>query len=804
VNAYIGSPFNDRIYGRWADEMFGSDEQAPQGNDTYIGGGGFDVVRYFGNAAEFLVSKLPDLGNGTSQRVSVKYLKTGSEDYLEGIAEIRFKDQTVPLFSNNTTWKFVWGGSQSDVISQRQWFAAESNLPWAEYRAGDGTDKVVWVQGAVYGGMGNDTIEVEGDGSQTTVYYGERQGYGGTRGVYVNLLEGYAIDEWGDRDSLVNVKRVGLTGADDTMLGSTADDYFWDTGGHDVIDGGAGTDTYSLYLPNKGNYAIKASEDLKEIRISWDGSNNQSGSVRLKNVELVRLDKGSNQSDILKISDLIQWSTQAPKALIAGESIRWGSAKSPLGSSAEVSFSFMEQPPSYGMGGEAGANGLYIPPTGFVPFNAAQKDMIKLALQAASTAAGLTFREVPDSDSAQIRFGANLQANTKGYAYLPDERLGPIAGDIWLDAETLQLLSPGKEGFWVVLHELGHALGLTHPSIAGSVTGRAVISPEFDDTRYTVMSEKFFSANQFPANFSMFDVLALQYLYGPSKAGQGDTQYLIGAGRSNAMTTILDSSGYDVIDASKASTGVYVDLHGGSLLSAGRNADDFYALFNWAIGYETEIEKLIGSDFDDIFIGTDRAEWFVGRDGNDQIDGGGGLDTAQYLGPKSDYEIYVSAFSGRRIVASVDGESGADSLRDVERLVFTDRSIAYDLDGAAGEAARMVATVFGGSALQKPAIVNVALKAYDQGLSDAVVAERLLASADYLSMWGDRSDATVLRMLFTNVLGRVPTELEYQQLLPIFGLAPQSAVVALVADFPVIDELINLKGLSASGLGFGP
>jgi len=59
-------------------------------------------------------------------------------------------------------------------------------------------------------------------------------------------------------------------------------------------------------------------------------------------------------------------------------------------------------------------------------------------------------------------------------------------------------------------------------------------------------------------------------------------------------------------------------------------------------------------------------------------------------------------------------------------------------------------------------------------------------------------------LLFTNVLGRVPTELEYQQLLPIFGLAPQSAVVALVADFPVIDELINLKGLSASGLGFGP
>jgi len=802
VNAYIGSPFNDYINGRWADEIFGSEDQPPQGSDTYIGGGGFDVVRYFANSSDFLVTRLPDLPDGTTQRASVKYLKTGTEDYLQGIAEIQFKNSKVILNNNYPAWKFVWGDGQSETINQRTFFANEANLPWAEYWGGSGADRITWSQGSVRPGMGNDTIEVDGDSSQTTVYFDDRPSL--SPGVYVNLAEGFAIDAWGDRDTLINVRRVGLTGGNDTLVGSSADDYFWDSGGNDVIDGGPGTDTYSLYLPNKGNYAMKASEDLKEILISWDGKNNQSGSVKLSNIELVRLDKGSNQSDILKVTDLINWSVQAPKALIAGDSTRWGGSKSPLGSSAEVTFSFMEKAPSYGMGGEAGSNGIVIPPTGFIPLTQAQKEVVKLALQSAAAAAGLSFRELPDSDAVQIRFGANLQTNTKGYAYLPDEQLGPIAGDVWLDAETLQLLEPGKEGFWVLLHELGHALGLVHPSVVGQVSGRAVISEAFNDTRYTVMSEKFFSPNQFPSTFSMFDVLALQYLYGPSKAGQGDTKYLIGTGRSNAMTTILDTDGYDVIDASKASTGVYIDLHGGSLLSAGRTNDDFYALFNWALGYGTEIEKLIGSDFDDIFIGTERSEWFYGRDGNDQIDGGGGLDTVQYSGRRADYDVYVSAFSGRRIVAAVDGESGADSLRDIERLIFSDSAIAYDLDGAAGDAARMIATVFGVNGLANPSLVKFALSAYDEGVAAASLAERLMALPEYSKLWLDRSDSTVLTMLFKNVVGRVPTEMEYQQLLPIFKIAPQGAVVALVAELPALDEVIGLVGLSSSGIGFGP
>jgi hypothetical protein len=345
---------------------------------------------------------------------------------------------------------------------------------------------------------------------------------------------------------------------------------------------------------------------------------------------------------------------------------------------------------------------------------------------------------------------------------------------------------------------------LTHPNIFGEVTGDAVIDQAFNDTRYTVMSEKFFTPGQFPVNFSMFDVLALRYLYGDSKVGVGNSQYMIGNVRSKAITTINDADGWDVIDASSSTTGVYVDLHEGSLLSAGRDQQDFYTLFNWAIGYDTEIERVIGSAFDDILIGTERSESFFGGDGNDQIDGGGGLDRVEFSGKRSEYEVYVSKFSGRLIVSSVDGESGSDSLNEIERLIFSDGGLAFDSHGPAGDSARLVFTMFGEKGVSDPNLFGFALSGFDSGLSDDQIANKLLESAWFQNSWGDRTDRNVLKMMFQNLFNRDPVQEEYIQLLPLFQVATQASLVSLVANFPMIDDLIGGDSFYANGIPFGP
>jgi hypothetical protein len=111
-----------------------------------------------------------------------------------------------------------------------------------------------------------------------------------------------------------------------------------------------------------------------------------------------------------------------------------------------------------------------------------------------------------------------------------------------------------------------------------------------------------------------------------------------------------------------------------------------------------------GGAGDDVLQGSavaDRIEGRAGRDtligsgGNDQLLGGDGLDTAVYAGPRSRFDV------GSRATTVTDrtGTEGSDTLQGVERLRFTDVSLAFDLDGAAGTVARLLGAVFGREAV---------------------------------------------------------------------------------------------------------
>jgi len=49
VNSFFGSAYDDLILGSSANEYFGTWAYEPSGNDSYIGGGGYDIVQYFPN-----------------------------------------------------------------------------------------------------------------------------------------------------------------------------------------------------------------------------------------------------------------------------------------------------------------------------------------------------------------------------------------------------------------------------------------------------------------------------------------------------------------------------------------------------------------------------------------------------------------------------------------------------------------------------------------------------------------------------------------------------------------------------------
>jgi Ca2+-binding RTX toxin-like protein len=198
-------------------------------------------------------------------------------------------------------------------------------------------------------------------------------------------------------------------------------------------------------------------------------------------------------------------------------------------------------------------------------------------------------------------------------------------GDITFDNLNLAFasLAPGTEGFAIILHEIGHALGLKHPHDDGGnarPTFEALGIAAYESLSYTVMSSPYPLGGSYAMTPMLADILALQHIYGANTAyHNGDDTY----GLYGVLGTIWDAGGIDTIDSSgwPGAEGVLIDLRPGAY-SGSRGAAG-----TTAIAYGTTIEHAIGTASYDAIVGNDAPNMLSGMAGNDTLDGAGGLDT---------------------------------------------------------------------------------------------------------------------------------------------------------------------------------
>ncbi|WP_088347611.1 MULTISPECIES: M10 family metallopeptidase [Rhodomicrobium] len=377
---------------------------------------------------------------------------------------------------------------------------------------------------------------------------------------------------------------------------------------------------------------------------------------------------------------------------------------------------------TYSFPASAGAYGANYgdgePQDAFGVLNTAQKTATRDVLANIASSVNLTFTELTGSAApgATLRY-ASSDAPGTAWGYYPDT--DAEAGDSWYNNSSGQYDSPvkGDYAYMTFLHETGHTLGLDHAHSGYAVpVGR-------DSMEYTVMSYRSFagaSVNMgytnenfgFAQSLMMYDIAALQYLYGANYAtNAGDSVYswspttgqmsINGAAQSDAggnkiFMTLWDGGGIDSYDLSNYSTNLRIDLRPGewTTTSAAQLASLFYDGSRVAVGnianallytgsWMSLIENAEGGSGNDAILGNQTANTLWGNGGNDALAGGDGHDTL-IGGPGGDmltggagFDIASYAGAATGVLAELllpaynTGEAAGDRYATIEGIVGT-------------------------------------------------------------------------------------------------------------------------------------
>lgn len=787
INAFFGSPFNDEIRGNWVDDRFGSATDLSKGNDSYWGSGGYDTVFYPGASSDYQISG--DLSNGTTL---VRHVASGKVDSLQEIESIVFPDRSITYGEPGFNQGRIWGSSADDSVVQTQFYdLTQRNNPWFDYEGGSGNDQIQWSDGNITGGPGNDVLTALT--SNVRVSFADSPS-----AVLVDLKAGYALDGWGSRDRLVNIYQIdSLSQYADTLIGSDQDDRIWASSGGDTLDGGGGFDVLEYWAGNNQAYSITYTDDLS-FTLRW--RSDSTSYIVLKNFEGIRINHHDpTQRGSVLLSELVNWSEQAPKALMGAQLARWN-ASSPLGSASEVSYSFMTTLPAYGSGGQG---------EGFQALGTQQQQQIRQMMQEASNIAGIVFKEVSDSAAAQIRIGSNQQKQTQAYSFSPDASQGALAGDIWIDLESLTTLKPGDSSYWATLQALGHALGLRKPLVYGEQAsakleaGQSLLTQAVNDMSQTVMSNNFGLTPVYPSRFGILDSLALQRIYGPPKLalGAGDDVYRIGDDQGTRILTLIDSGGRDRIDMSELSFGALLDLKPNGTGSAGISPTGYLAVNNVYIHPDTIIEELVGSSHDDVLLGNSADNLIYPGLGNDFINGESGFDTLVIDSPRATQRLSTGLATGSHWLEDIQGTKGSKQFESIERIIFNDgRAVRFDFDSGAGrDAALLIGAFLGPNSVRDQALFGVVVNYLEQGASVKSGIELLVKSGFIAIITGQSSDRAAYEYIYKNTQGTQPVQnvhgsgTDFQK---------QSQFVEALMYSAENGTRINLTGLIESGLDY--
>jgi Ca2+-binding RTX toxin-like protein len=271
--------------------------------------------------------------------------------------------------------------------------------------------------------------------------------------------------------------------------------------------------------------------------------------------------------------------------------------------------------------------------------------------------------------------------------------------------------------------------------------------------------------------------------------------------------TIYPLGGWDTVDGGLGIDTLVVVAEAGAFRITTDNGTTYLDAISSASSYDyVSLRNVEYVQFSNQTVSLIIDDRLINKLGSENLDGGPGIDTLVYAGPRSNY-LVTQGTGSRATVQNKLGLEGGDNLLSIERLEFSDINLALDLNGNAGQSLLFIGAVAHGLIGNAGAIGTI-LNLFDQGMSMQEVCQLAIDVNLISALAGSSSNEDLARLVWRNVVG-VEADAGAVDLLLSFmdgrnAAFSQAQLLATVAQHDVNQQHVNLVGLASTGVEYLP